>query len=55
LKNRVAQILAAALVLVSVCIGGGYRHWWEALIGIAAAFIYLQTLRAPGPQSENRA
>lgn len=53
LKNRrVARILAAIVTLIAVCVGGGYRSWWEVLIGIAAAFVYLQVLREPKPQSE---
>ena len=49
---NLARVLAAAVVLVSACIGGGYRNWWEVLIGIGAAFFYLQILRESRPQSE---
>jgi len=54
LKNHpnVARILAAVVILISVCIGGGYRSWWEVLIGIGTAFFYLQILRESHPQSE---
>jgi hypothetical protein len=57
LKNRpnVARILAAVLILVSACVGGGYQYWWEALIGIGAAFVYLQILRESQHQSEGKA
>jgi hypothetical protein len=49
---NVARILAAVLIFVSACIGGGYRSWWEVLIGIGVAFFYLQILRESHPQSE---
>jgi hypothetical protein len=51
---NVARIPAASLVLVSACIGGGYQRWWEALIGIGAAFFYLQILKERKPQSEGK-
>ncbi len=40
-----ARVLAAVITLVAACIGTGYRHWWQVLIGIGAAFLYLQILR----------
>jgi len=57
LKNHpnVARILAAVLILVLACVGGGYRNWWEVLIGIGAAFAYLQILREPQHQSQKKA
>ena len=45
-KHRyVARGLAALLTIVGACIGTGYKHWWQVLIGIGAAFAYLQILR----------
>jgi hypothetical protein len=41
----VARVFAAVLTIVSACIGNGYRHWWQVLIGIGAAFAYLQILK----------
>ena len=41
----VARGLAALLTIAGACIGTGYQHWWQVLIGIGAAFVYLQTLR----------
>src|SRR5207244_10761057 len=40
-----ARVFAAVLTIVSACIGTGYRHWWQVLIGIGAAFAYLQLLK----------
>jgi hypothetical protein len=56
LKNHpnVARILAGSLVLVSACLGGGYQHGWEALIGIGAAFFYRQILREHESQPEEK-
>ena len=51
-KHRyVARGLAALLTIVGLCIGGGYQHLWQALIGIGAAFLYLQVLRKSPEQS----
>ena len=57
LKNHpyVARIVAAVVIFVSVCIGGGYQSWWEVLIGIGAAFFYLQIMRESQHQSEKKA
>jgi hypothetical protein len=45
-KHRyVARGLAALFTIAGACIGTGYQHWWQVLIGIGVAFIYLQTLR----------
>ena len=45
-KHRyVARGLAALLTIAGACIGMAYQHWWQVLIGIGAAFVYLQTLR----------
>ena len=45
-KHRyVARGFAALLTIAGACIGTGYQHWWQVLIGIGAAFVYLQTLR----------
>jgi hypothetical protein len=45
-SNRyVTRGFAALLTIVGACIGTGYQHWWQVLIGIGAAFFYLQTLR----------
>ena len=45
-KHRfVARGLAALLTIAGACIGTGYQHWWQVLIGIGAAFVYLQILR----------
>ena len=45
-KHRyVARGFAALLTIAAACIGTGYQHWWQVLIGIGAAFVYLQTLR----------
>jgi O-antigen ligase len=41
----VARGFAALLTIAGACIGTGYQHWWQVLIGIGAAFVYLQTLR----------
>jgi hypothetical protein len=41
----VARGCAALLTFAGACIGTGYQHWWQVLIGIGAAFVYLQTLR----------
>ena len=45
-KHRyVARGFAALLTITGACIGTGYQHLWQVLIGILAAFVYLQTLR----------
>lgn len=45
-KHRyVARGFAALLTIAGACIGTGYQHWWQVLIGIGAAFFYLQILR----------
>jgi len=45
-KHRyVAPGFAALLTIAGACIGTGYQHWWQVLIGIGTAFAYLQTLR----------
>jgi len=45
-KHRyVARGFAALLTIAGACIGTGYQHCWQVLIGIGAAFVYLQTLR----------
>jgi hypothetical protein len=45
-KHRyVTRGLAALLTIAGACIGARYQHWWQVLIGIGAAFVYLQTLR----------
>jgi hypothetical protein len=45
-KHRyVARGFAALLTITGACIGTGYQHWWQVLIGIGAAFVYLQILR----------
>jgi hypothetical protein len=41
----VARGFAALLTIAVACIGTGYQHWWQVLIGIGVAFVYLQTLR----------
>jgi hypothetical protein len=41
----VARGFAALLTIAVACIGTGYEHWWQVLIGIGVAFVYLQTLR----------
>lgn len=41
----VARVLAAVLTIVAAAIGTEYRHWWQVLIEIGAAFVYLQILR----------
>ena len=51
-KHRyVARGLAALLTIVGASIGTGYQHWWQVLIGIGAAFVYLQILRKSPDQS----
>jgi len=51
-KHRyVARGLAALLTIVGASIGAGYQHWWQVLIGIGAAFVYLQILRKSPDQS----
>ena len=54
LKNHpdVARVLAAVLTIVAAYIGTGYHHWWQVLIGIGAAFTYLQILRESRHKSE---
>jgi uncharacterized membrane protein YuzA (DUF378 family) len=47
----VARGLAALLTIAGACIGTGYQHWWQVLIGIGAAFVYLQTLRKSQDES----
>jgi hypothetical protein len=45
-KHRyVARGFAALLTIAGACVGTGYQHWWQVLIGIGTAFVYLQTLR----------
>jgi hypothetical protein len=45
-KHRyVARGFAALLTIAGAFIGTEYRHWWQVLIGIGAALVYLQTLR----------
>ncbi len=51
---HVARVLAAVLTIVAACIGTGYRHWWQVLIGIGAAFAYLQILREPHHKSAEK-
>jgi hypothetical protein len=43
----VARGCAALLTFAGACIGTGFEHWWQVLIGIGAAFVYLQTLKKP--------
>jgi general stress protein CsbA len=51
-KHRyVARGLAALLTIAGACVGTGYQHWWEVLIGIGAAFLYLQVLRKSPEES----
>jgi hypothetical protein len=51
-KHRyVARGLAALLTIVGASIGAGYQHLWQVLIGIGAAFVYLQILRKSPDQS----
>ena len=51
----VARGLAGLLTIAGACIGTGYQHWWQVLIGIGAAFVYLQTLRkSPDKSGQNR-
>ena len=51
-KHRyVARGLAALLTIVGASIGTGYQHWWQVMIGIGAAFVYLQILRKSPDQS----
>jgi hypothetical protein len=47
----VARGLAALITIAGAYIGTGYQHWWQVLIGIGAAFVYLQTLRKPPDKS----
>ena len=47
----VARGLAALFTIAGACIGTGYQHWWQVLIGIGAAFVYLETLRKPPEES----
>lgn len=42
-----ARTLAAVLTIVAAYLGTGYQHWWQVLIGIGAAFVYLQILKEP--------
>jgi uncharacterized membrane protein len=45
-KHRyVARGFAALLTIAGACIGTGYQHWWQVLIGIGVAFVYVQILR----------
>ena len=45
-KHRyVARGFAALVTITGACIGTGHQHWWQVLIGIGAAFVYLQILR----------
>ena len=45
-KHRyIARGFAALLTIAGACIGTGYQHWWQVLIGIGAAFVSLQALR----------
>jgi hypothetical protein len=45
-KHRyLARGFAALLTIAMAFIGTGYQHWWQVLIGIGAAFVYLQILR----------
>ena len=41
----VARGFAAVLTIAVACIGMGYQHWWQVMIGIVVAFVYLQILR----------
>ena len=50
----VARVFAALLTIVGACIGTGYRHWWQVLIGIGAAFVYLQVLKEPHHKSAEK-
>jgi hypothetical protein len=51
-KHRyVARGFAALLTIAGAFIGTGYRHWLQVLIGIGAAFVYLQTLRKSADKS----
>jgi len=47
LKNHplVARLLAAVVTVVAAYVGTGYEHWWQVLIGMGAAFAYLQILK----------
>lgn len=47
LKNYpyIARILAAVVTIVAAYLGTGYQHWWQVLIGMGAAFVYLQILK----------
>jgi len=47
LKDRpyTARLLAAVLTIVAAYVGTGYQHWWQVLIGVGAAFVYLQILK----------
>jgi len=41
----VARLLAAVVTVVAAYVGTGYEHWWQVLIGMGAAFAYLQILK----------
>jgi len=47
----VARTLAAVVTIVAAYLGTGYQHWWQVLIGMAAAFAYLQILKEPHHKS----
>src|SRR5437660_12641589 len=49
-----ARVFAAVLTIVSACIGTGYRHWWQVLIGIGAAFAYLKILKESHRKSSEK-
>jgi len=33
------------VTVVAAYVGTGYEHWWQVLIGMGAAFAYLQILK----------
>ena len=50
----VARILAAVVTIVAAYLGTGYQHWWQVLIGLGVAFVYLQILRESHHKSVER-
>ena len=56
LKNHrnVARILAAALTVLGAYIGSGYHNWWQVFIGMGVAYVYLQVMKEPQRQSEDK-
>lgn len=51
----VARRCAALLTFAGACVGTGYQHWWQVLIGIGLVFVYLQTLKkSPDKSGKNQ-